>query len=162
MNALNIIQDLLDADKVIEINKADVSNKMDKLLEAMQTDPNADYTFSTIHEFWNMVYEGKQWSYMVYDAELNKMIKVEGDKAPAKIQTYKSQSVKAYKELGRQTFDELGSWSDLKECIKSEKSDTQLRVEEVCKILKERAVKKHDQQILAYFEDALGIGEITD
>tara|TARA_R100000152_G_scaffold4967_1_gene1778 strand:+ start:9896 stop:10378 length:483 start_codon:yes stop_codon:yes gene_type:complete len=160
MNALNIIQDLLDADKVIEMNKADVSNKMDKLLEAMQTDPNADYTFSTIHEFWNMVYEGKQWSYMVYDAELNKMIKVEGDKAPAKIQTYKSQSVKAYKELGRQAFDELASWSDLKDAIKAVPTEEQERINAVIKALKEKFKSGNNEdrvELLEYMEKTLNV-----
>jgi L-lactate utilization protein LutB len=148
MEALNIIQDILDMDKLVEDNKHDIQNKMDKLLEAMQSEDN-------IHNFWNQVYQAKNWSFKVFDPEENKMVPVEGDKAPAKIQTYKSQSVKAYKTLKSEKFNELNTWSELKEAIKSEKTEVQVRIEEVYKELKER-VKNGDTQILANFEASLG------
>lgn len=147
MEALNIIQDILDHDHVIESNKYDMQGKMDSLLHAMQKEDN-------IHNFWNQVYQAKNWSFKVFDPEENKMVPVEGDKAPAKIQTYKSQSVKAFKVLKAEKFNELVTWSELKEAIKSEKTETQIRMEEIYKALKER-VKDGDQEILAVFENAL-------
>ena len=149
MEALNIIQDILDHDHVMETSKYEMQGKMDQLLYAMQKVDN-------IHNFWNQVYQAKNWSFKVFDPEENKMVPVEGDKAPAKIQTYKSQSVKAYKTLKSEKFNELNTWSELKEAIKSEKTETQIRMEEVYKALKER-VKDGDAEILGMVEELFNI-----
>tara|TARA_Y100000361_G_scaffold153551_1_gene175669 strand:+ start:2099 stop:2545 length:447 start_codon:yes stop_codon:yes gene_type:complete len=147
MQGIKIVDDILEFEKAMILGKVDFSKKMDKLLEAIQSEDN-------IHNFWNQVYQAKNWSFKVFDPEENKMVPVEGDKAPAKIQTYKSQSVKAYKTLKSEKFNELNTWSELKEAIKSEKTETQIRLEEVYKALKER-VKDGDQEILEFFEGAL-------
>ena len=149
MEALNIIQDILDHDHVMETSKYEMQGKMDQLLYAMQKVDN-------IHNFWNQVYQAKNWSFKVFDPEENKMVPVEGDKAPSKIQTYKSQSVKAYKTLKSEKFNELNTWSELKEAIKSEKTETQIRMEEVYKALKER-VKDGDAEILGMVEELFNI-----
>ena len=152
-----ILENVLKTEATIEKMGGDRTKALDDL--AVYLAKAVQSRGVTVHTVWNDLYEGAGWSYKEYDPDEDKMITVEGDKAPAKIQTYKSQSKKAFKTLDIST---LTTWAQIKDEIKSEKTDTQLRVEAVCKILKERTIKKHDQQILAYFEDALGIGEITD
>ena len=89
----------------------------------------------TVHTVWNDLYEGAGWSYKEYDATEDKMVTVEGDKAPQKIQTYKSQSKKAFKTLDIST---LTTWAQIKDEIKAVPTEEQERINAVINALKEQ------------------------
>jgi hypothetical protein len=107
-----------------------------------------------IHEFWNDIYAEMQWSFKEYDHDENKMVAVEGNKAPSKIATYKSQSIKANKLNGK-TLEGIASWTDLKALIKPVDSDFKVRQDAAWKLIKEalkEAEKKGNGSLLEELE----------
>jgi len=133
METQNIIKGLIEANTVADNAKIQIAGTetalglLDHLLENIKGAEN-------IHAFWNDVYNDNGWSYKVYDADENRMISVEGAKAPAKIKTYKSQSIKAFKAVGG---NRLNRWSDVKAAIENPKTDFKVRQENVFKALKD-------------------------
>lgn len=133
METKSIIKGLIDANTAADHAKIQITGTdttlglLDHLLENIKAAEN-------IHDFWADVYGENGWSFKVYDAAENRMISVEGAKAPAKIKTYKSQSIKAFKAVGG---DRLNRWSDIKAAIEAPKTDFKIRQENALKALKE-------------------------
>jgi len=105
----------------------------------------------TVHTVWNDLFAGAGWAYKEYDATEDKMIKVEGASAPKKIQTYKSQSKKAFKTLDIST---LTTWAQIKDEIKAVPTEEQERINAVIKALKEQ-FKSGNIELLEYMEKTL-------
>lgn len=144
-----ILENVLKAEATIEKMGADRTNALDDL--AVYLAKAVQSRGVTIHTVWNDLYEGAGWSYKEYDPSEDKMVTVEGDKAPKKIQTYKSQSKKAFKTLDIAT---LTTWAQIKDEIKAVPTEEQERINAVIKALKEQ-FKSGNIELLEYMEKTL-------
>ena len=112
-----------------------------------------------VHEAWKGVYDLMGWGYMIYDANLDAPIAVEGDKAPAKIATYKSESKAAFmhsgKENGEYTIKGHDTWQDMKKSYKKadDMVDLKTAVKNLFKVI--RSLKKDKKDWIMY-----AIGEV--
>ena len=112
-----------------------------------------------VHAAWRGIYDLMGWAYKIYDANLDSDIAVEGDKAPAKIATYKSESKAAFmhsgKEAGEYTIKGHDTWQDMKKSYKKvdDMVDLKTAVKNLFKVL--RSLKKDKKDWIIY-----AIGEI--
>lgn len=156
--AINTVSEILRKLTVITVAKNEIDGTetatglMDELYGQMKAYDG------TIHKFWNDVYEANGWSFREFDHVEDKMVTYEGSKAPAKVQTYKSQSRKAYvksHKAGDDKFQTMERWTDLKAYIAAEKSAFRVRQDAAFKALKEllkEAEKAGDGTLLETLE----------
>ena len=128
-----ILENVLKTEATIEKMGGDRTKALDDL--AVYLAKAVQSRGVTVHTVWNDLYEGAGWAYKEYDATEDKMVKVEGAPAPKKIQTYKSQSKKAFKTLDIST---LTTWAQIKDEIKAVPTEEQERINAVIKALKEQ------------------------
>jgi len=98
---------------IAENAQANKVGSQDKLLHSFQ---EAEELGITIHEVKKKYCEGNGYSFEMYDATSNGMIKVTGDKAPNVVKVNFSVAINAFKKGF--TFKEFGSWKELREAIK--------------------------------------------
>jgi hypothetical protein len=144
-----ILENVLKAETAIDQMGSDRTNALDDL--AVYLAKAVQSRGVTVHTVWNDLFAGAGWAYKEYDATEDKMITVEGDKAPKRIQTYKSQSKKAFKTLDINT---LTTWSQIKDEIKAVPTEEQERISAVIKALKEQ-FKSGNIELLEYMEKTL-------
>jgi hypothetical protein len=100
------------------------------------------------------------WAYMIHDANLDSDVAVEGDKAPAKIATYKSESKAAFmhsgKENGEYTIKGHDTWQDMKKSYKKadDMVDLKTAMKNLFKVL--RSIKQGKKDWIEY-----AIGEVN-
>ena len=144
-----ILANVLKAEATIDQMGSDRTNALDEL--AVHLGDEVQSRGVTIHTVWNDLFEGAGWAYKEYDATEDKIITVEGDKAPKRIQTYKSQSKKAFKTLDINT---LTTWSQIKDEIKAVPTEEQERINAMIKALKEE-IKSGNMALLEEMEKTL-------
>lgn len=146
-NATAAVSAALAGAVAIEGHKKAQGGRMDALLEEMQV---AEQAGVNVHAFWELVYDAEGWAYKVFDPDENKMVAVEGDKAPAKVQTYKSQSIKGFK-IDKSLLP-FAAWSDLKEAIKPQKDEYDQRVANAFELIKEALKDEKGKGLAAMLE----------
>tara|TARA_R100000781_G_C4056350_1_gene119502 strand:- start:380 stop:847 length:468 start_codon:yes stop_codon:yes gene_type:complete len=146
-NIKNAIENLQKATEIVE-NEANTKEQeqgfLNKFLKNMQAEGN-------VHTFWDKVYQECGYSFKVHCPEENKQIIIAGEPAPKAWQTYKSQSVNAYRRVKAEKFSQFTSWSDMKKKTAKPKTEEQLRVEEVYKELKAQ-IKSGNLEMLELIE----------
>jgi hypothetical protein len=113
-----------------------------------------------VHSAWRGIYDLMGWAYMIHDANLDSDVAVEGDKAPAKIATYKSESKAAFmhsgKENGEYTIKGHDTWQDMKKSYKKadDMVDLKTAMKNLFKVL--RSIKQGKKDWIEY-----AIGEVN-
>jgi cell fate (sporulation/competence/biofilm development) regulator YlbF (YheA/YmcA/DUF963 family) len=96
-----------------ENNQANKIGSQDRFLQILT---DAEALGENIHKVKQLVCEANGWSFEMFDATSNAMIKVAGDKAPNVVKVNFSVGISAFKKGF--TFKEFGSWKELREAIK--------------------------------------------
>jgi len=96
-----------------ENNKANQIGSQDRFLQALT---DAEALGENVHKVKQLVCEANGWSFEMFDATSNTMVKVAGDKAPNVVKVNFSVAISAFKKGF--TFKEFGSWKELREAIK--------------------------------------------
>tara|TARA_R100001163_G_scaffold58925_1_gene47423 strand:- start:96 stop:662 length:567 start_codon:yes stop_codon:yes gene_type:complete len=87
-----------------------------------------------VHTAFDKLYDLNGWAYKMQDADEGKQITIDGDPAPKKISTYKSEAKRAYTHNKRYKLKGFQTWQELKSSYK--KPDQFLALSSAVKELK--------------------------
>ena len=112
-----------------------------------------------VHTAWDRLYQLNGWSHKMQCANAGKPVVIDGNPAPKKIATYKSQSKSAYTHKGLYTIKIYGTWQELRDSYKKPDDFVQMAV--AIKDLK-TALKAVKSEKAGWIADAVGeINKLT-
>ena len=138
---------LTEASATMEAVKSNKTSALGLLLESFQ---NAEIEGLNVNQVKVEVFEANGWTYKVYDEIHDKMVTVEGEKAPANVSTAFSEAKRAY--IKYNSLAQFETWEDMRKACKDEDvlAHSKELFREICK-----EGKKLDRPFIEYIEGAL-------
>jgi hypothetical protein len=144
---MNVVHSLIASQDLQDGIKQDRTNAKASMLEQLQAAENEAITLPIVKA---EVYDAEGWTYKVYDADLDKMVTIEGEKAPATVSTAFSEAKRA--KVKGFAFADFATWEDMKKACKED--DDQAGAKETFREIVKTA-KKLDKGWNDYIEGAL-------
>tara|TARA_R110000796_G_scaffold243087_1_gene365487 strand:- start:397 stop:891 length:495 start_codon:yes stop_codon:yes gene_type:complete len=118
LNITNIntaLDGLGQAQELLEDSNHIKTNALGVMLETLKRYEIEGYNVNMVK---NAVFEDRGYSYKHYDEKQDKMVPVEGDKAPAKTSTAFSEAKRAYIQFG--SLADFDTWEEMRKACKPE------------------------------------------
>jgi hypothetical protein len=109
------VNSIVQSEARIENENENVVSEVSEILKNIQ---ELEELGCNVHTAFDKLYDLNGWAYKMQDADEGKQITIDGDPAPKKIATYKSEAKRAYTYEKRYTIKGFQTWQELKDSYK--------------------------------------------